>query len=609
MEILRLIILIGAILYSSFFISYIFKNKFGETIVSSFVVLTLLMMLSAFLGRLSYYKYVFAIFFIIITVFFAIRIIKNKDKVLKYFSSFLSPSVIIYILFFIYMYINLQNVGLSNIDDLGLWGTRIKDMMRTDVMYTNEQYTAFGISSYPPFTGMLGVLFCKILGGFNESYVILSMSMFSISFFFPLLDKFKWDIKGIFASISTFILSVLITLCVSQNSSMAYESFVYNSLYVDWLLSFALASSFYKIYNFDFNSVFDYLFIGVNCTVMILTKQIGIALVLLVVATLLLKLLFEKNKNKQSFIKYFTLSALLPIIVFVIWRWYLSLFIGKTSIDGGMISNASNTLSNDIDTALNTIKLFVEAFFNRDIMVHPIELSYFWLIIIIVFVLSIFGIIKKKDKTYYLTTLMYFLGSLGYALAILLSYLFIFGYEGTTLAMYGRYMQTYTYAGVIIVLMLMANNIKFDKFNITLVIATLLMVEPNSIDTIIYNPNRVKFRESEIAKLDNYFETEYNYQNLLVINQTNMAYKNLIRFTADEKGENISFYQLTKDTPIEEFINLLKENELLYIGDYDDIFMPFWEELTDLPPYNNSLYRIINNNHDIEFELIYTWDD
>ena len=123
MEILRLIILIGAILYSSFFISYIFKNKFGETIVSSFVVLTLLMMLSAFLGRLSYYKYVFAIFFIIITVFFAIRIIKNKDKVLKYFSSFLSPSVIIYILFFIYMYINLQNVGLSNIDDLGLWGT------------------------------------------------------------------------------------------------------------------------------------------------------------------------------------------------------------------------------------------------------------------------------------------------------------------------------------------------------------------------------------------------------------------------------------------------------------------------------------------------------
>ena len=357
------------------------------------------------------------------------------------------------------MYINLQNVGLSNIDDLGLWGSRIKDMMRTDVMYTNEQYTAFGVSSYPPFTGMLGVLFCKILGGFNESYAILSMSMFSISFFFPLLDKFKWDIKGIFASISTFILSVLITLCVSQNSSMAYESFVYNSLYVDWLLSFALASSFYKIYNFDFNSVFDYLFIGVNCTVMILTKQIGIALVLLVVATLLLKLLFDKNKNKQSFIKYFTLSALLPIIVFVIWRWYLSLFIGKTSIDGGMISNASNTLSNDIDTALNTIKLFVEAFFNRDIMVHPIELSYFWLIIIIVFVLSIFGIIKKKDKTYYLTTLMYFLGSLGYALAILLSYLFIFGYEGTTLAMYGRYMQTYTYAGVIIVLMLMANNI------------------------------------------------------------------------------------------------------------------------------------------------------
>ena len=135
------------------------------------------------------------------------------------------------------------------------------------------------------------------------------------------------------------------------------------------------------------------------------------------------------------------------------------------------------------------------------------------------------------------------------------------------------------------------------------------MVEPNSIDTIIYNPNRVKFRESEIAKLDNYFETEYNYQSLLVINQTDMAYKNLIRFTADEKGENISFYQLTKDTPIEEFIGLLKENELLYIGDYDDIFMPFWEELTDLPPYNNSLYRIINNNHDIEFELIYTWDD
>lgn len=132
-----------------------------------------------------------------ITALFIVRMVNNKEEALKHVAAFLTPSVIIFVLFFIYMYINLQNVDLSNIDDLGLWGSRIKDMMRTDVIYTNEQYTSFGVPSYPPFTHMLEVLFCKILGGFNESYAILSISMFSISFLLPLLDKFKWDIKGI----------------------------------------------------------------------------------------------------------------------------------------------------------------------------------------------------------------------------------------------------------------------------------------------------------------------------------------------------------------------------------------------------------------------------
>lgn len=610
-KLFNLLLTLSILIIISYFICDVFDTTFGKSIPFAYVIITLVQYISAILGKLSYYKYLILLLCIFILLFI---VFKHKNSLSSIFKNkkFFSVSLVIFILLFTYLYFALSNVYLSNIDDIGYWGSRLKDMFNYDKLYETSKYTIFGGRGYPPFTHLLEFAFLKLLGSFKEPYMIIALSSFSCSFFMPLFDRFTFKLEDILKATMQLIFIIALLLCVSLNPTNHNPSYIFNSIYVDWLLSIALMYAFYSIYHFRHDKIFDYINIGMASFVLIFTKQIGFALFILVITTLLFKLIISKEVNHKSFLHYFILCIIIPFSIYYSWILYANHIFNPSSINYSIANSipvGSTFVSQSFtEDGILLFSKFFRAIFTETIMSHPINLSYFIIILSISVFLILFGVFCKEDKSFYAIPVFFFLGSIGYALGILLSYISIFS-DGHSLPLYGRYMQTYTFFGFLLIFVLIYEKINSKKLMLALTIFSFNFVNLDSVDYIIYNKNREMYKSKERTGIGNWINNEYNYQNIIVVNQTDMVYFSLLKNLFGEKGMNVTYIQSVDSESKTSFINLLKENEFILIGDSDDRFNNLWNEITNIPPYNSTLYKISINENDIALEMVYTWDE
>lgn len=607
-----LIITLLTILFIGYFVCSVFNTKFGHAIPIAYVIIVLLQYLAVLIGKLSYFKYVLLIS---IVLMLAIIIYKKKLNYKQYLNpDFFNVGFLVFVVFFIYLYFVLSNVTVSNMDDISYWGTRLKDMWRIDALYSADQYVVYGGKGYPPFTHLLEISFMKLLGGFDYSYAIFSISSLSFSLFMPLFDNIKKNKKGFVKTVILFFTVLCLMLCVHRNNTSNVMSYVFNSLYVDWLLAFTLMYGFYLIYTFDYDNSFSYIELSFCGIMLIFTKQIGAALLILLFTTSLLHMIIVKKCNFRNMIR-FSFALILPLMIFASWNMHYRSIIASKSVV--VVSEApAKTTSNEssfIDTLLTeknieTAKTFVHFVLFENIMTSPIGLSYGLLVIMATIGLVIFGLVKKKQRDYYVIPLMQFLGAIGYAIGILLAYITVFS-DGDTMPLYGRYMQTYTYFGILLLayLVFLEFELKIKYFIYIAVI--MLFVNTNSINNVFYIEDRENFREEEITKIKQWIDNEYNYQNMIIINQTDMRYRALLINNFDEKNKNIEYIVFANDKELERFEEMLGNNEYILIGDYDmNFYLNYWSLLSETELYNSSLYRIISLDDGYDFELIYTWE-
>ena len=297
---LRLCFSLGVMLYLAFFFVCVTKKKAGRIFPLVYVAIATLMFCATSLGKLSYFKY-FLIFFAIFTMAFIIyNLIKKKINIGEIVKLYIRPSLLVFVLFFIYLYFVLGNVELSNIDDLNFWGIRVLDVLRNDEFYTLDKYAVLGNTTYPPFSTLLEAAFIKMFGSVDQSFSMLAMGTFSFSFFLALFDSYEFSFQGGFKTILTFVITVFITLSVQKNYSMAYDSYIYNSLYVDWILAIVLGFGISRLVKFDIYDTYSYFEIGMCSYILIATKQIGMALVLLITVMTGLVILLKLNLKKEK---------------------------------------------------------------------------------------------------------------------------------------------------------------------------------------------------------------------------------------------------------------------------------------------------------------------
>ena len=653
---IRLFFTLFVIIYISAFLSVVIKQTIGNTIPMTYVILSLILFALSPMMKISYFKYVVLLDLVFITVYF---ILKRKELELSKYC--LKPSLFIYIIFFIYLYFVLNNVQLSNIDDIGYWGTRILDINRTDALYTHE-YTVFQNFTYPPFTALLSMVFIKLLGVFNQSFMLLAQASFSFSLFLSLFDRYELKAKKAIKIVFIFLIILITTLMIQNNNSFCDQAFIYNSLYVDWILGLLLAKTLSKIYVLNDEKSVDLFEIGLYETALILTKPTGLAMILIVFVAVYAFFAVKNNSFVPStnvLSKYLCYVVGMPVIFYVFWKIYFGicaenksllnskiiiimlvaiivLFVLMLIVLKSLFEKYKDKINYKIliiivlvlpiipfllclllkncavyDNYFGSITIrFIIACFTSPIITKVVNLSYYLITTIVTVALFIVIKIRNKGNSFYAIPVLYYLGSIGYALMILLSYLFVFGYEGYTLVVFGRYMQTYTYAGICLLILVLLNEELNNKSLILCLIVSCLFIERESLKTIIYNKNWTNYRnKNQIAEIDNYFEYEYNYENMVVFAQNDMRDLSLIGYLADEKKVNISYCQGLIEDDYERFMEAVENNEYVFVANRDKILEKFWKRISDVEPYNMTLYKVIHNDAGYSVEMVKSWDD
>lgn len=660
---IRLAFTIFTILLISVFIGAVSNLSIGHSIPLSYVVLAFLMFIMSMFTRISFFKYLVIILDILIMAYFLVAYKKRNITIEKIKSLVIKPSLFVYLIFFIYLYLVTSNVQLSNIDDLGYWGTRVLDINRTDALYTNK-YIVFSNFSYPPFTALIEMVFVKLFGLFKQSYLIFAQASFSFSLFLSLFDKYENKIKDLLKIIFTFAIIICVTLMVQNNQSFGDHAFIYNSIYVDWLMGLLLGKCMSLYYKFNKKQTSSYIELGLFESALILIKPTSIPLVVLIAVTGYVFLALSDKKiqlSKHEFKNYLLYIVGLPALFYTVWRIYFSIYSSNKSqisstmlltLIGAVVISAiiivlcgfiykkyKNKINLKISFGIvlflplivyvilfickptifdgndnyyiSILVRFIRACFTSSIFSHPIKISYYFINLFVVLSLLIIGILRKKSNEFYSIPVLFYFGSLGYALMIMLSYMFVFEYvEGYTLVVFGRYMQTYTLSGIaILVLIALEKSLDYTRM-IGITLCSMLLVEPNSVKTIVYDKDWQNYRtDAQIQAIDDYFEYEYNGEKMAVFAQYDMRDLSLIGYLADEKKQNITYYNSITKEQEERFDSAIENNEYAFVGTRDDTLVKLWSKYSDEEPYNMSLYKINHNGDKITIELIRTWDD
>lgn len=606
---IRLFVTLGIILYFDLFFVVALKIKFGKALPLSYVSLVLLFFGCSFFRNLSLIKYAVVLTAILVGIYYFYLYKNNKLNLKENLNNFFRPSMVVFALFFLYLSLVLSNRGLFNIDDFLHWGAMVKDIIRNNELYPIDKFVLVPPGTYPPFTTLLEGLFNKFLGGYNESSSLLALSSFMFSYFLQFLDRYEFKKEDILKTVITFFTLIALTLSIQLADQMFYRTFFYNCTYVDWTLAVVLASAMFNLTKYE-GKAYDYLNVIYSIVVLLLTKQIGVALALLVFASFIIVFVLHKKIGIKKIL--FTIISILAIITIFFWSWQS--FIGVIT-DSNLLSDIYHVVNNAFNMTLltqeqiNIFNNFVVALFAKPLILHPIKMSYILIICVVFALLYILGKIKNEKNTK-IISLFYLLGGLGYAFAMMLFYVFILGgKEGDSFVMFGRYMQTYTYCGFLLVFWVLINKTINIKSILLVLALSILFIEPLSLESLVYNPNYEKFRSEEINDISSWIENEYDNQPLVVINSTDMAYKTLLKYTFDSKGENVTFYQALDG--LEDFKKVLDENEMIFIAEFDELFFNnCWNKITDSVLYNCTLYKINKiDNDNYEFEMIYTWDD
>lgn len=592
--IVRAIALCSSIVLFSYSLSLVLNKSFGKCIPLSFIVLYFIQYGAHLTGKLSNNKYLLTVF-VLLSILIIVKRGNVKELVKK-------RTLWLFVLFFIYFYAISCTKYFSCIDDFWNWGIRVKECLRINALYSVSSNTVVPPDTYHPFLTIIEIFFCKILGGYSEQACIFSIMLFSTSFIFAFIDD-----NSKIINIVLLVIFGLITLLTISLSSMLCESFLLNSLYVDWPLSIVFSYSLFCVYEFDFN-VNSYIYISLLLSIMLLIKQIALFLFMSILLYLII-IHFVDNKNKK-----YLFFMVIPIFVFLLWRINVSTFISNsnlTAITSKSFSDVFSSIKNGVSIEYwHTIwSNFINKCLYEGIVGNTIKISYIPFIIFIVVVYIIYAKFLS-DKKMFILSIFYFIFSFIYLFVIYFSYCTIFiEHEALTLAEYARYMQLFTFSGLFLLFCLISKNKNIKE----IVFATLVMcffIEPLSIKTIFPNKDSIRYNGVDQKIVNEYVSDVIGNEQVLCVAQNDHTEYCFVRYLFGEKMNNVEWH---KNENINDSISIyeyLKKYKYIYIGIYDEDFKNnFWDTLTDVDLYNESLYSIKINEENgvtIMLERIFT---
>ena len=609
-------VIVACIILWNIMLSELLKKEYIKVLPISLMVAPLIVYIFGFINHFSYGIYFLGIITIIFYIYKIYQSIKTKQIQFNK-NNILNIGTLLSIIVYIYIAYASGNKGFNTWDDYMHWGSMVKYNLEFDSFYCFDSNYIFAHKDYPPIISIYNMIFCFINGGYTEGCCIVAVQYLQLSFLMSLLSNLTLNIKDTFKGIILTIIIILSAIVLPE-----VGNFFYSSTYTDALIGIMFGYGLYMVMEDDNFNLITIIILG---SFILLLKQIGLAFYALIIFAYLLKLIInsikQKKINKNTIIKLLSL-IIIPFIFYLSW----SLLINNM--------NANNTLVNQFSYSdlriwdifgiikqtsgevwqIETVKQFIQAIQTRSMFYQPFQLSYIESIILIEIIYFITVFLHKnhnKINDEIIKGIVYGLGAVGYAIGMLLLYVFAFGpYEGPILASFERYMSSYIFAGIVLVFMEWTLNEEkyLDKYKIyLLLLGTIIFVPINDYHKILPIRNYYSWGDG----LKNYtdsLKTVVNEDETMLIIEDNMDTINhyimgyqimpmtidVIDYGYDEvKGDQ--YCMIPTD---EELIEKISNNDYLYVYNLNPELKKQINKLYNIEVEEYSLYEV--NNHKLE---------
>lgn len=632
--------LIGPLIYYLFAnatMTFITKKTFGKC-------LPLTLMLSAF--TLFFSQFIFKTFNIGIAINFVFALLslllliknrKNKEKLIIYKNNYFSKGLYAFLTIYIVVFILDFNRCFSMWDEKSHWGVMIKEMLRIDDFYSAKASTLLVHKDYPPIFQLFELFWYKLSMSYKESYIIRAVHVFEFSLFIPaMVEKIKinTDKKAIIRIISNTVaimgIIFLMILFFDQHN-------IINSIYNDYMMAILVAYGICVVV-FEKNTLsnFTLLTLSTISSFLLLTKQMGLPLYLIILFIFIVDLIIKYINNKKTkklltkeniliALKVFIILIIVPLLLWKFWNNYIdSLHIEKQFdlADLKIMKLPSIMKGTYGEKWQNTAAInYISAVKSRNITTsNVIVLTYVQSLILFLVLLYIIWLIGKKyfyKKQIPLIGSTILIGAIGYAIVMLIMYVFSFGSrEGVNISSFDRYMDTYMIIALSVIIMLyvwIINQKEKNNSYVWIICSVLFLIQSPKMTTAVYPKLTAPYKDEYAQCADIIKQNVENKAKVFLIAQDSPGdYQFYVKYYANPIITNLDYFHLPVDDKTnykDYYDNGMRE----YMMDYDYVFIAnitdeaikkysFIFPNKDVKKYQ--LYKIIKTKNNFKLELI-----
>ena len=604
------------------FITLIFNKKFEKSLIFSMLFSSFIL----YISQLLFITFNIGFYSLIIMCLVNIPLLfkeYKKDKLKNYRLNYFSNGFYAFLIFFIFVLIYDFKRNFSNWDEFAHWGVMIKQMLKHDAFYTEEISTLMIHKDYPPIFELYELLFVKLAGAYNESIIVGSMHLLEFSLFLYPLCEYLPEKK-----FNNYIKIILIPIIVLLTILTFDLHCIINSIYVDYVLGLIVSFSLFIILNTKKYDLFNIILFILSNSFLLLMKQMGLPLYLIICFFLILKLIIDNYKSiKKSIKKFMTnnienililiIILIFPLIFYQSWNIYISNFnINKQfKFSDIEMSKLYDIRSGEYGEKWQkeTIQNYEKAIYTKSVTSISIKVGFLQTLIICLFILyfSMTKYYNKNCRNALLLSLI--IGAIGYMFVMLNLYVFCFGSrEGPQLASFERYMASYVLIIVFLALMIFIRHNNNLKHYAILFIILIAIQSPERLYSISLTsrPSMASAYKTHAKNIKKY--TKYGDKIYIISPMEYGKYKYYIKYYLDdvtlhdsEINFNLSSKINSKEYYEKKIKNRLKNYDYIYIISLNTKFVDKYSFIFDSEELREKqMYKIVKEKDDVKLKLI-----
>lgn len=576
---------------------YLSKKTFGKCLPLTMLLATFIVYFSQMiLGT-------FTVGFIVLAVWAIGGIIllvwKSREKTFR--NNLLSYGLFVFVVIYLVFGVVDFKRSYSTWDELSHWGVMVKEMLRLNRFYSDPASNLLVHKEYPPFVSVYEMIWCRISGGYSEARTTMSLHVFTFVLLNSWLvesDHKETSRKVLEQFVKAFFSTMLFAMII-----LAFDTFqIFNTIYTDYFMPVLYVYiMMLLISGMAVKEKVGYLCFCVGLSALILSKQMGIAFVLLAYGFFLFSYFSctsdngmgnEKDKKfikqKRKILGILLLPLLLVVLNYCIWKNYTNSLQLPGQFDLGQIrirSIIDIVIGGGTELQHETYKQFMIALGAIPLFEGLFKMTYVSsLFVALLLVMGIYhfnkSVCRKKDAA--AMGILFIVGSGGYAFAMFVLYMFCYSSEEMKqLASFNRYMDSYIVSEYLILvswwLFLMKKSRPFymnGKMLMTIWMFSLVLLNPGRLVGLLpqvfwgepfydYRQQAAALQSKTKDDTEIFVISNNNTQNIYYLNY----YLSNRRMNVQYLYKNISSVESTDEGAWNAIMQNLQQSDFVYIMD------------------------------------------